>query len=82
MTGEPFELRGIAESSEVSVLSEEPLNEPIAATGPFVMNSYEEIPQATPISKTSFSAAPISNPATGITPLERFGGFRVQAMIQ
>lgn len=44
--GKPFELRGISESSEVFVLSGEPLNEPIAAMGPFVMNSYEEILQA------------------------------------
>ena len=44
--GNPFELSGIAESSEIFVLSGEPLNEPVVAMGPFVMNTYQEILQA------------------------------------
>ncbi|WP_281257466.1 pirin-like C-terminal cupin domain-containing protein [Mongoliibacter ruber] len=34
------------EKAIVLVLSGEPLNEPIVAHGPFVMNSYQEIHQA------------------------------------
>ena len=39
-------LEGVDPKSKVFVLSGEPLNEPIAAQGPFVMNTMEEIRQA------------------------------------
>lgn len=41
-----FSLEGLSEQSEIVVLSGEPLNEPVVAQGPFVMNTYEEIEQA------------------------------------
>lgn len=43
--GEQFTVEGL-EKSIVLVLSGEPINEPIAAQGPFVMNTREEIKQA------------------------------------
>lgn len=44
-TGEAFTVEGL-EDSVVLVLSGEPINEPIVAHGPFVMNTKEEISQA------------------------------------
>ena len=43
--GEQFTLKA-TENAVILVLSGQPLNEPIAAQGPFVMNTYEEIMQA------------------------------------
>jgi redox-sensitive bicupin YhaK (pirin superfamily) len=43
--GEEFKIKGL-QNSTVLVLSGEPINEPIAAHGPFVMNTREEIVQA------------------------------------
>jgi redox-sensitive bicupin YhaK (pirin superfamily) len=44
-TGETFTVSA-TENSVVFILSGEPLNEPIAAHGPFVMNTRQEIMQA------------------------------------
>ncbi len=44
--GNPFALTGVEERSQIFVLSGRPLNEPVGATGPFVMNTEEEIMQA------------------------------------
>ena len=33
------------ENSQLLVLIGEPINEPISASGPFVMNSYNQVPQ-------------------------------------
>lgn len=43
--GETFEVKA-SEDSIVLILSGEPINEPIAAHGPFVMNTHQEISQA------------------------------------
>lgn len=43
--GEDFKIKGL-QNSTVLVLSGEPINEPIAAHGPFVMNTREELVQA------------------------------------
>lgn len=41
-----FSIEGNADKSEVFVMSGMPIKEPIAAMGPFVMNTYDEIEQA------------------------------------
>ncbi len=41
-----FMVEALEENTEIFVLSGEPLHEPIAAMGPFVMNTWEEIRQA------------------------------------
>jgi redox-sensitive bicupin YhaK (pirin superfamily) len=43
--GETFHIKGLDQST-VLILSGEPINEPIAAHGPFVMNTREELVQA------------------------------------
>ncbi|MDO4793749.1 MAG: pirin family protein [Filifactor alocis] len=44
--GKPFCITSAEEHSEVFVLSGQPLNEPVVAGGPFVMNTQEELLQA------------------------------------
>lgn len=44
--GKSVRLMGMDEESSIFVLSGQPLNEPIAARGPFVMNTQEELMQA------------------------------------
>lgn len=44
--GKAFCITGVEEHSEVFVLSGQPLNEPVVAGGPFVMNTEEELLQA------------------------------------
>lgn len=44
--GDTISITGVEEYSEIFVLSGKPLNEPVVAMGPFVMNTREEIIQA------------------------------------
>lgn len=44
--GNPIHITGLEEHSEVFILSGKPLNEPVVAMGPFVMNTREEIIEA------------------------------------
>ncbi len=44
--GDDLTIRGVAESSEVILLTGEPIGEPVARYGPFVMNTEDEIRQA------------------------------------
>lgn len=44
--GEEFSIEGLSPNSIALILSGEPLNEPIVAYGPFVMNTEDEIRQA------------------------------------
>lgn len=44
--GEGIKLRGVAERSQVLLLAGEPLNEPVAQWGPFVMNNQTELMEA------------------------------------
>ncbi|MDO5095545.1 MAG: pirin family protein [Peptostreptococcaceae bacterium] len=44
--GKAIRLMGMDEESSIFVLSGQPLNEPVAAMGPFVMNTREELTQA------------------------------------
>lgn len=44
--GEDFTIEATEDNTVVLILSGEPLNEPIASYGPFVMNTQEEIREA------------------------------------
>jgi quercetin 2,3-dioxygenase len=46
VTGDELAVRGVADSSEVIVLTGEPIGEPVARYGPFVMNTQAEVRQA------------------------------------
>ena len=46
LDGDDLTVRGAAESSEIIVLTGEPIGEPVARYGPFVMNTEQEIRQA------------------------------------
>ena len=44
--GHDLTIRGVAERSEIIVLTGQPIGEPVASYGPFVMNTEEEVRQA------------------------------------
>ncbi|MGO4988277.1 pirin family protein [Gallicola sp. Sow4_E12] len=52
-------IQSIEEESEIMVFSGEPLNEPVAAAGPFVMNTREELVEASRDFREGVFASPI-----------------------